>query len=105
MMFGLIRQSLERILFTIRIAFVRTLSLSLLGFVCGCESGRSQVTSAFARHHRRSMMSAEEIVVKRLWDRTDQTIARMGRPSRLHKVVPSKTVLVVVDMQNGFCLP
>ncbi len=82
------------------------LSLCLIGLAgSGCHSVESPVASGVGQVANSSALSAEQTIIKGLWQQTDQVIAKMGRPQRLYKVVPAKTALIVVDMQNGFCLP
>jgi ureidoacrylate peracid hydrolase len=44
-------------------------------------------------------------LVKNLWKDVENTLLLMGRPQRLFKIDPNKTVLIIVDMQNAFCSP
>src|SRR5690242_10832464 len=97
----------ERIIYPSTLASKNTwlvggLGLCLIGFaVTGCRCVKSHSTSGTEG----VALDPAKVVINRLWEQTDQTIAKMRRPKRLYKVVPSKTALVVVDMQNGFCLP
>lgn len=44
-------------------------------------------------------------VYRKLWIHIKRTIEVMGRPERLFTVDSSKTALLVIDMQEGFCAP
>lgn len=48
---------------------------------------------------------SEDQLIRSLWGQTEKTIASMGRPERLYKIERARTALLVIDMQNGFCLP
>lgn len=47
----------------------------------------------------------EQKIIDNLWEQTNNIIKFMERPSRLFNVNKRNVALVVVDMQNGFCLP
>lgn len=47
----------------------------------------------------------ENKTISGLWDTTNTAIRRMGRLNRLFKIDFTKTALIVIDMQDGFCSP
>ena len=47
----------------------------------------------------------EEKVIENAWKNINKTISIMERPPRLFKIIPKKTALLVIDMQNCFCAP
>ena len=77
----------------------------LIGYLTLCFLGLLLSGCRSINQPQPDVLSNEEVVIKRLWERTDKTIANMGRSNRLYKAVPSKTALLVVDMQEGFCSP
>jgi len=47
----------------------------------------------------------EEDLIQKLWENVNGAIKQMGRSDRLFEIDPTKTALLVVDMQDGFCSP
>lgn len=52
-----------------------------------------------------SIQKNESYVIQNLWSQTNDVIKFMDRPDRLFKLNRNKAALIVVDMQNAFCLP
>jgi len=49
------------------------------------------------------MNTSEEKILNKNWALINKSIEFMGRPKRLFNLIPKRTALLVIDMQNCFC--